>query len=141
MSSTPKPDKYFDADALASTTEADKYRAYHRVSYTTPTRAAHTTIHVLPKLAGRAWDQYALNMLAACRPSYVRVTKYDEGVTCDSVEWRVTVVLGDDDRTILRIMQEVRVGCVGALHGYGLNRYARGESPEIRRNEHGIAIL
>lgn len=119
----------YDADVLASTDEADKYLTGHRARYERPPSLGYTSIEVLQMLWGRPWDQYALNMMAAVRPSCIRVVVPGEGLTCDAVTWRVTVYLGEDERTIGQITQEVEVGTVGASHGHGLHKYSVGADP------------
>lgn len=66
-------------------------------------------LHVLPELAGRPWDDYALGAVHSLRPSWIRVIPNDGGIQLDSQEWRVTVWLHDDG-TIKEIDQEVVVG-------------------------------
>jgi len=121
-----KPD--FDAEVLEATEEADKYRTRHVVHYEEPDDIGHDCIEVLPFLVGRPWDQCALNYVHSVQPSGIRVADPNTGITLDAQPWRVTVHLGNDYRTIIRIMQEVEVGCVGAKHGHGLSRYMHGES-------------
>ncbi len=118
----------YNAEILASTEEADKYRSKHRVTYTEPNEIGWSDANVLHDLWGRPWDQFALNVVASVRPSCIRVTRGE--ITLDSCSWRVTVILEEDDRTIARITQEVNVGLVGAKHGWGLQKYERGESPQ-----------
>jgi hypothetical protein len=85
---------------------------------------------MLQQLWGRPWDQYALNIMAAIRPSCIRVASYNQPTTCDAVNWRVTVYLEEDNRTIRKIDQEVTVALVGAKHGHGLHKYLVGGSPK-----------
>lgn len=124
------PSPVYDAEVLGSTTAADAYVHRHRVKYDPPMQTGYTELAQLPKLWGRPWDQYALNMVHSLRPNYIRVALTGTGVTLDAVKWRVTVYLEDDNRTIRCIKQEVEVGCVGAAHGYGLQRYGAGAGPE-----------
>ena len=128
---TPLDDKTpdYDAEVLRSTDEADKYRSHHGIPYKSPEGYSFTVLPVLPDLVGRPWDQYALNMTSSLRPSDIRVVGPHEGLTLDCYSWRVTVFLKEDNRTIYWIEQEVNVGCVGAQHGHGLHKYARGEDP------------
>lgn len=134
----------YDPDVLASTEEADKYRSFHRVEYQRPPSHGYLCIDVLQQLWGRPWDQYALNMLGAVRPSCIRVIEHNEGMTADSVSWRVTVVLDEDDRTIKGIKQECNVGTTGASHGHGLRKYSVGADPTPQNffvNTRGLAKL
>ncbi len=118
----------YDAEVLQSTVVADQYRSSHYVAYNKPDSTSFQSLKVLQELWGRPWDQCALNFVHALRPSGIRVTRGE--IKLDARTWRVTVYLEDDDRTILRIEQEVAVGCVGAQHGYGLRRYVLGQGPE-----------
>lgn len=117
------PNVNYNADVLAGTSGADRYRSNHRVEYNEPESTGFTCAPVLQEIWGRPWDQFALNMTHSVRPSCIRVIGSDEGITLDAVTWRVTVILGEDGRTIARIEQEVEVGLIGAKHGYGLSQY------------------
>lgn len=79
------------------------------VRYVEPEAQSYTVIDVLPFLRGRPWDEIALAYVHALRPSTIRVNNTD----CwklDARNWRVSVLLAADDRTIRRITQEVAVG-------------------------------
>jgi len=69
-------------------------------------RYSSTTIHPLPELHGRIWDEVALAYVAALRPSYIRVC---QEATCDAITDRVTVWLYNDNETIRKIDMEVRI--------------------------------
>ncbi len=135
----------YDAAVLSSTDEADRYRRSHEnpmSGYRKPLSTGYTHIDCLPKLIGRPWDQYALNMVHALRPSCIVVTGGE--VTCDAVPWRVTVTIEEDNRTIKNLTQEVHVGLTGASHGHGLNKYAAGLDPAPQRvffNTRGLKKL
>ena len=70
-------------------------------------RRSYICIEVLPFLKGRKIDKVVMGYLHALRPSSVRVC-YDMA-TLDSVTWRVTIWLNEDE-TIREIMQEVEIG-------------------------------
>jgi hypothetical protein len=89
-------------------------------------------IPVLTQLWGTPWNNAAVNFLLCLRPSYVRVTGR-EGVTADSVIWRVTVYLEKDNRTIRKIEQEVDVGLHGFRFGRDASLYLRGKLEELER--------
>ena len=69
---------------------------------------AYTTIKVLPSLIGKPWDDAALCMVTACRPTQIRVIAPGEGVQADFETWRVTVSV-DGDGLITNVRQEVGV--------------------------------
>ncbi len=134
----------YDADVLASTAEADQYRSTHLVQYKQPPSHSSLCLDVLQQLWGRPWDQYALNMTMAVRPTCIRVVGARQGLTADAVGWRVTVVLDEDDRTIKSIQQECHVATVGASHGHGLYKYSVGADPTPQRlfvNTRGLKKL
>ncbi|HYE57390.1 MAG TPA: hypothetical protein VD948_02745 [Rhodothermales bacterium] len=95
----------------------DDYRSACRVKWERPERYGFAVIPVLEFLRGKPWDDLAANMLAALRPSFVRVANVRSAVTCDAIGWRVTVWIREDDKTIDRIDQEVEVGLEGELPG------------------------
>lgn len=131
----------YDASILEATDAADKYRHRHHVEYEKPSTISYTSLDVLQQLWGRPWDQFALNMTHALRPSYIRVVGRAEGMTADARRWRVSVHLAEDDRTIEKITQEVEVGCVGAKHGHGLYKYEIGEDPKPTRGYYNLLGL
>lgn len=86
------------------------YFSTHNVAYEQPESISWTTIEPLKFLYGKTWGQPILNYIHALRPSGIRVTRGT--VKLDSRDWRVTVILNDDN-TVKEIYQEVEVGCVG----------------------------
>ena len=120
----------YDAKALEATELADKYRSNHMIPYDPPLSTGYTGLEVLQQLWGRPWDQYALNMVHALRPSCIRVVENRQGQKADASTWRVTVRLENDNRTIQSISQEVEVATIGAKHGHGLDKYLIGADPQ-----------
>jgi len=110
----------YDLQELARTDEADKLITNHRESFPVPGATGYNSISVLEFLRGQPWDNLVLNYLSALRPSCARVIKHNGWETADSVNWRVTIYLREDNRTVQRIEQEVEVGLRGARHGHGL---------------------
>lgn len=103
---------------------ADKYRGkadFRQGSDYVPfTRRSSTTIQPLQFLHGKPWDDVALGYVHGLRPSRVRVV--DGGIQLDAQEWRVTVWLKEDSKTIESIDQEVQVGLPeGVRHGADLD--------------------
>jgi len=84
-----------------------KYVNRHGASFQQPARMRGGSIGVLPELTGKPWDEKALNLVAALRPSWVRVVQGEE--TTDAILWRVTVYLGEDS-LITSVRQEAWVG-------------------------------
>lgn len=69
-------------------------------------------IKVLPELTGKPWNENALHLVHALRPSSIRVTTGE--IKCDSRTWRVTVYINEEN-IIQEIEQEVEVtGMSGA---------------------------
>src|SRR6266481_1737914 len=94
------------------------YYEIHQISFESFKAIGYNSIKVLPELYGKPWDDYALGLLHALRPSCIRVT-FDM-VTCDSITWRVTVSINEDN-LIREIKQEVLVGLPkGVEHGHAL---------------------
>lgn len=89
-------------------------------TYEAPDRRGFMTIEVLPQLTGRMWDEDALNLVHALRPSSIRVSTGE--IKCDSRTWRVTVYVDDYD-VIMSIEQEVEVGLVGRENGADLRNW------------------
>ena len=69
-------------------------------------------------LWGQPWNNLALNYVMSLRPSAIRVST--GMVTCDCMNWRVTIYLEKDNSTINRIEQECNVGNIGACCGHDL---------------------
>lgn len=66
-------------------------------------------LDVLPILIGKKWNDYALGIIHAARPSAIRVATTSESVVCDYVGWRITVHINNED-IILSVKQECEVG-------------------------------
>lgn len=62
------------------------------------------SLKMLPELTGKLWDDFALGVVMALRPSWIRVTTGEE--TTDGRPWRVTVCV-DKAGIIQSIEQEV----------------------------------
>jgi len=76
------------------------------------------TIQPLPQLHGKPWNELALGLVHALRPTQLRVIGANEGCQLDGQQWRVTVHLKEDDITIDTIDQEVTIGLPkGVAHG------------------------
>jgi len=117
-------------EELLSTEEADSYRVYHHKEWEPLKRSfGYTSIDVLPQIVGRPWDAAALNVINALRPSTLRVARDGGRITADCRQWRVTVYLEDDNRTIQRISQEVTVGLRGCRYGQDVDSYLAGGMP------------
>ena len=88
-------------------------------------RIGYATLEVLPFLKGRKYDDVARAFIHSLRPSYVRVVRHGECETLDSIRWRVTVRLGEDD-TVKGVRQGVEVALPDEVkHGADLMRLAR----------------
>lgn len=133
----------FRRDIMLDTNEADKYRTSHGVPYQKPNGwVSWTSIPVLEQLKGKPWNNMALNMVHALRPSTIRVTK--DCLTADSSVWRVTVALEEDNKTIKEITQEVEIACNGIRNGYDAYLYMKDkeipdEQPTCFINPRGIS--
>lgn len=118
-----KPDDY----------RKDGYEGKWGAKYVLPDAEGYTVIDVLQFLNGRPWDEIALAYVHALRPSKIRVNNLD----CwklDATNWRVSVLLEPDDRTIKRITQEVAVGLPeGIDHGHALECAMNERPPAPRR--------
>lgn len=119
-----KPDDY----------RKDGYGGKWGARYVDPESQGYTSIEVLQFLNGRPWDEVALAYVHALRPSKIRVNSSD----CwklDCNNWRVTILLEPDDRTIKRITQEVIVGLpedIGNGHELECELNRRPPSPRRR---------
>lgn len=119
--------KELDTTRWTATDEADKYKSTSGVPCPPLDRYGMTSLPVLPFLVGRLWNNAALNVVRSLRPSEILVTK---GVrTLDCVNWRVTVIVADDGRTIRSITQEVVVGLIGCRHGGDVSAYIEDRVP------------
>ncbi len=97
-------------DRLKETDLSDICRK-NSFNYVKPDITRFGTLNVLPELYGKPFNNGAMNLIHALRPSAVRVTTGE--VTLDAHTWRVTVLLKDDNITIDRIYQEVELGGIG----------------------------
>ncbi len=111
-------------DDQRKTDEADAYLVDKTWVRQTP--IGMTTIDVLHTLVGQPWDARALNIAQTVRPSVLRVIRGASVVTDDTILWRVTVYLAQDDRTISNITQEVEVGLRGWRYGADASAYLQG---------------
>lgn len=107
-----------DDDSCYETDEADKYLDHCGKDVEKSNKIIWTVIPVLEFLYGQPWNNLALNYVMGLRPSAIRVT--EGNITCDCHNWRVTVYLKNDKRTIKRIDQECELGCIGAECGQDL---------------------
>ena len=126
-------DDGFDGRKQAAFDEADRYRSTHLVGYQRPDSTGFRSIRCLTELNGRPWNNMALNMVHALRPSCIRVT--EDWQTLDAVNWRVTVMLESDGRTIRQIWQEAEVGLIGCRYGLDVRPLETGEVPELASDE------
>lgn len=116
------------------TNRADNYRGYNGEKWSEEDDSyGVNTINVLELLWGQPWNNLALNYVYALRPSGIRVVQ--NGTCLDSQDWRVTVWLEDDDITIKKIEQEVRIGLYGATCGHDLNIQLREQKEKYKNNE------
>jgi hypothetical protein len=102
---------------------ADDYYYEDREAYEEPETFGFTTIPVLDLLVGSAWNDDALNVVRAARPSSIRVVHATtkDGVlkaetTSTSELWRLTITV-DEQKIIRAIVQEVEVGIYGRRDG------------------------
>ena len=108
---------------------ADVYKTHHAVRAEPPGNRCWTVIPVLEFLKGKPWDNMALNLVYALRPSAIRATTGQ--ITLDAYTWRITVYLEDDERTIRKIEQEVDCGCIGIRNGQDASYYIHGNDEFI----------
>lgn len=97
---------------------ADRYFGSHGLDAEPSRNIIWTVIPQLEFLWGQPWNNLALNYVMALRPSAIRVS--NGCITLDCFNWRVTVYLEDDNRTIKRIEQECNAGSIGACCGHDL---------------------
>jgi hypothetical protein len=128
-------DKELQPHRWTETDESDKYRSTWSVQPQKLDRWGGTVIPVLEFLNGRPWNNAALNVVHALRPSSIRVTTGE--MTCDSMSWRVTVHI-DPTGIIRKIDQEVDVGLIGCRYGADVSAYIDGRTP--RPGGHGGII-
>jgi hypothetical protein len=88
--------------------------------YIKPRNTGWCVMPVLEFLNGRQLTRMAFNWLLAVKPTWVRIVRYGQPMTCDAVTNRVTIHLKEDGVTIDRIEQEVNVGLEGVEHGADL---------------------
>jgi len=92
-------------------------------------RRGFLEIQALDFLIGKPWDDVALGFVHGLRPSVIRAVH--DGAQADSMAWRVTVWLGDDNR-IASISQEVEVGLpVDIAHGGALRKATIGRERSV----------
>lgn len=92
-------------------------------NYEEPTKYSFTSIDVLPGLIGRLWDDKAVDIIHALRPSGIRLVGWPLAtIRNNSQQWRVTVYIGEDG-TIQKIKQEVIVGCRQFENGHEASLY------------------
>ena len=109
-----------DDDSCYATDQADAFLDHCGKDIEDPTqhRYCWSSIPMLESLWGQPWNNLALNYVLALRPSAIRVS--DGGVTLDCYNWRVTVILEKDKRTIKHIDQECTVSSIGVESGFDL---------------------
>lgn len=85
--------------------------------YKSPEAIGYTSIPVLEFINGLRLNFFTMNMLAAVRPSALRVLDENAEIKCDALCWRVTVTTYKHAGalTIRKIEQEVVVGLSGEL--------------------------
>lgn len=90
------------------------------------------SMRVLRELDGRQWNEKALDIIAAVRPSWVRVIGPGDEEKTDARTWRVTVHVDAENR-IIDIVQEVEISrASGFRNGGDAQRYyedRRGQCP------------
>lgn len=100
----------------------DRFGGGWGVAYVEPDSFGYTVIEVLPKLTGLPWNEIALAYVHALRPRRIRVIAPGGCCKLDAQNWRVTVYLEADNRTIKKITQEVAVGLPDGIdHGHALD--------------------
>ena len=107
---------------------ADKYLSDLGVSFDRGGEWGWTSIPVLEFVNGRAWNNAALIVVHSLRPSSIRVL-VGGGRKANASNWRVTVALEDDGRTIAHITQEVEVGLTGCRFGMDVDSYIKERTP------------
>lgn len=113
------------SEETATPNEADQYRDGKNgcFNYKAPTRWSYTSIPVLQELWGRPWDDRALDFVHALRPSGIRIS--GGAIQNNAQNWRVTVYVKADGKTIDRISQEVEVGTRSFENGHEASIYYR----------------
>ena len=116
--------KDLDPQRHAETDVADSFRGdnYKEIQNYKREYSYSLGMDVLPELIGQPWNNLALSYVTTLRPSCIRVlstvisTKWGpecRGAHCDCHCWRVTIWLGDDDRVIESITQEMEGNSIG----------------------------
>jgi len=91
-------------------------------------RRGFISIDVLPELNGRQFDDYAIGLIHALRPSCIRVSS-NGCIKTDSMVWRVTVYT-TPNKIIEKVEQEVVVGLPeGCENGYEFGCHMKGVTP------------
>lgn len=128
------PEDKLNLSRWSETDLADRYWTHHARPYVQEgetdeeKRCGWMSIPVLEFLNGRPWNNAALNLVRALRPSCVRVTTGE--TTTDGCSWRVTITVDPKDkRTIKKVEQEVEVGIVGCRFGADVADYIEGRTP------------
>ncbi len=84
----------------------------------------YTSLPMLTGLNGKPWNDMALALVMGLRPSAIRVCKPGDVLLDTSREWRVTVHLREDNRTIQSIEQEMTAaGQPSGINGHNLSDY------------------
>ncbi len=102
---------------------------WSEITHENPHKTSNLCLRVLPQLYGRPWDERAMNLVDALRPSRVRVSKGE--LKTNAITWRVTVMLDSEGHGVIKwIEQEVTVGLRGDFeHGHDYDvRYLRAPS-------------
>jgi hypothetical protein len=131
------------------TDEADHYRGSCGEGFQRPDRQVFPVLPMLEFLWGKPWDNLALNVVAALRPTSLRVVGHNDEITLNSVMNRVTVWLEDDNRTIKEIDMEAVCGGIGVNTGHDLMQKLRtrqvptdpGKGPHCYINPKGVVTL
>ena len=96
---------------------AIEYRGPNNREFKSYDRMGYLVLDVLPILIGKKWNDYALGIVHAARPTSIRVATISESVVCDYRPWRITVHINDED-IITSVKQECEVGLPdGVEHG------------------------
>lgn len=67
---------------------------------------SYTSIEIADILKNRKLDDTIFAYLSSFRPSYIRIIPFNKTQHCDSIPWRITIYLNEDE-TIETIKQEV----------------------------------
>lgn len=100
----------------STTLSAKDYFHHHMVDFVPFKHTSTSSLDILPILIGKKWNDIALGIVHAVRPSSIRVIQ-GGSYTLDSRSWRVTVFIDEND-IIEKISQECVVGLPdGIEHG------------------------